>query len=143
MNATTERAFFALIERTDKCWLWRGRTQPNGYGKLGERYAHRISFEIANGSIPVGTEIDHLCGIRSCVNPEHLRAVSHKVNVLAGNTFVARQAAQTHCKMGHPLVAENIYKLRSGKRICKTCGRERDRARYPERYKIEKQKRAA
>lgn len=35
--------------------------------------AHRVSYEIANGKIPTGMQIDHICHNKSCVNPSHLR----------------------------------------------------------------------
>lgn len=48
--------------------------------------AHRFSYEAHKGPIPEGLEIDHVCRNRSCVNPEHLRAVTRRENMrnLAG-----------------------------------------------------------
>lgn len=55
-----------------------------GYGALNinnmPRPAHRISYEIANGPIPEGMQLDHICHTRMCVNPDHLRPVDHKRN---------------------------------------------------------------
>ena len=38
------------------------------------RKAHRIAYESANGPIPDGQQIRHMCHNPSCVNPEHLKA---------------------------------------------------------------------
>src|SRR6187399_3064668 len=81
------------------CWDWTASKQPPGYGQMwnGERVeqAHRISFRLHCGEIPDGLEIHHECRNRSCVNPVHLRAVTHQVNVLAGDTQMARNAVKT------------------------------------------------
>ena len=41
-------------------------------------------YEFANGPIAEGLEIDHLCRVRHCVNPDHLEAVESKVNTRRG-----------------------------------------------------------
>lgn len=66
-------------------WMWTGTVDEGGYGYLtvGKSirvFAHRASWEIKNGPIPPGAQIDHLCHVRSCVNPDHLRACSHAEN---------------------------------------------------------------
>lgn len=79
--------FWAKVEKTDTCWLWRGAHIPNGYGSMwifrpDGRYTqcgvHRISYELNVGPIPEGMEIDHRCRVRDCVNPDHLRLATRK-----------------------------------------------------------------
>lgn len=67
------------------CWIWTGLRNEWGYGTAGSRgLAHRVMYEQANGPIPEGLELDHLCRERACVNPLHLEAVTHTQNVLRG-----------------------------------------------------------
>jgi hypothetical protein len=57
------------------CWLWMGTCDRHGYGYIrikGKRtYAHRASWLIAHGALPVGI-LRHTCDIPACVNPAHL-----------------------------------------------------------------------
>lgn len=71
------------------CWVWRGRTNRDGYGKIGRQtLAHRAYYEALVGPIPDGLTIDHLCRNRACVNPDHMEPVPAVENVRRG--LVAR-----------------------------------------------------
>lgn len=68
------------------CWLWTAGLVRDGYGQFawGKPYgyrAHIISYRLLIGNIPKSLELDHLCGIKNCVRPSHLEAVTHKVNM--------------------------------------------------------------
>jgi HNH endonuclease len=70
------------------CWLWLGTVQKNGYGRFGygeyrSGLAHRWSYQTFVGPIPRDKELDHLCRVRCCVNPDHLRVVTHAENMAA------------------------------------------------------------
>lgn len=68
-----EDDFNALIDKTDACWRWRGSTSPEGYGKYGRDFAHRISWMISSGqAIPLKMRVLHSCDNASCVKPAHL-----------------------------------------------------------------------
>lgn len=114
------------------CWIWTASRTAEGYGKLADgegrwKRAHRIAYELFVGPVSEGLEIDHLCGQPSCVNPEHLEAVTHRVNLLRGGSFAAKNDAATHCPHGHPYDAENTYRGAKGERICLACKRQRGR----------------
>ena len=129
-----------LIEKIDMspwipggCWLWTGHVSSTGYGRMyyngGASNAHVASYELLAGVIEDGLEIDHLCRVRCCVNPDHLEPVTHWENVDRGLA-----GTKTHCIHGHEFTDENTY-LRpdNGKRQCRACTRERHA-----RYKLER-----
>ncbi len=78
--------FWSKVDKTDECWLWTAATVTGygyfGVGRRGEGgvLAHRFSWELVNGPIPEGMQIDHRCHVRRCVNPAHLRLVTDKQN---------------------------------------------------------------
>jgi len=134
-------------EPNSGCWLWTKCTLPCGYGwmsvpdgwtgVLGRRQeaAHRVSYRLYKGDIPEGLEIDHLCRVRSCVNPDHLEAVTRRENVLRGVGLAAINAVKTHCKHGHLLSGPNLrINIRGSKKIkrsCKKCEFISHRRRHP------------
>jgi hypothetical protein len=77
-----------LVNPDTGCWEWQGSRNNKGYGQQWENgkfvFAHRWAYEQAKGPIPNGLSIDHLCGNRACVNPDHLEAVDHATNCRRG-----------------------------------------------------------
>lgn len=131
---TLDQRFFSKVHMTSACWVWTAADNGNGYGVFwtGERntYAHRFSYEAMVAPIPAGLQIDHLCRNRACVRPEHLEPVTCRENLLRGDTRTAREAAQTHCIRGHGFTVANTYRYPgTGKRECRTCNRDRQKAR--------------
>lgn len=115
-------ANFLTKTRPADCIVWTGALNSRGYGCFGvngkSQLAHRVAYEAAHGPIPEGLTIDHLCGFRRCVNPDHLEAVTG-----AENTRRANDAASV-CVNGHALPTERTAR---GKRACRECSREYSR----------------
>jgi hypothetical protein len=142
---TREERFWKKVEKTETCWLWTGGKTKRGYGTffIGNRrhdMAYRYAYEMLVGPIPDGLEIDHLCRNPLCVNPAHLEAVTHRENMLRGETTAAAHSRKTHCPQGHEYTPANTYVTSRGERICRACRREHDR-RYRARVAAERDSR--
>jgi HNH endonuclease len=129
---TLEERFWAQVNKTDSCWLWTGHIATGkGYGRIrvnGEyQKAHRVSYELFVGPIPDGLQLDHLCRVRNCVNPEHLEPVTNRENGLRGTSPIYENLKKTHCSKGHPLSGDNLYPRTDGGRRCRICKVEADR----------------
>lgn len=68
-----------------ECIHWSGHTRSDGYGVKyvygREMRAHRWVYESANGPIPSGMFVMHLCDNPPCVNIAHLRLGTHADNM--------------------------------------------------------------
>jgi len=84
--------FWALVEKTDSCWLWTAHLDRWGYGVFfgdstgtGKRRsvsAHRMVYLLWHGEpVPSDLQLDHLCRVRHCVRPDHLEPVTGLVNM--------------------------------------------------------------
>jgi|SRR5208337_3842879 len=115
------------------CWVWLACKDQRGYGRFSLpytnrqhrriQYAHITAFVLSGKSLADGLVIDHLCRNRSCVNPQHLEAVTTRTNLLRGIGGAAERAARTHCPYGHPYSSENTYVSRKNQRHCRECHR--------------------
>lgn len=92
--------FWEMVNKTSNCWLWTGSTKSQGgYGRFviddnRRILAHRYAYELLVGPITDGMQLDHICRIRHCVNPEHLRVVTRKENM------ENRRGAAAHSRSG-------------------------------------------
>lgn len=114
-----------------------GTVNQHGYGRVRTadkrlRVAHRVAFEMDVAPVADGLELDHLCRVRCCCNPQHLEPVTKSTNIRRGwicRTSVVpfSRETRTHCKHGHDLSVEGTYKRPGGCRECRVCKRRAER----------------
>jgi hypothetical protein len=137
--------FMRFVNEEQGHWMWQGTTlgsnRNHQYGGFqastrtadGKVYAHRWIYEQIVGPIPDGYQVDHVCRIKLCVNPEHLEAVTPQKN--------HRRKRLDRCRSGlHDLtVIENCRWDEKGRRRgCRLCYLERARIRAAQQYAQEK-----
>lgn len=131
-----DERFWAKVEKTDGCWLWRGNLSPAGYGQTYSpatrqtALAHRITYQALVGPIPEGLVLDHLCRTPACCNPAHLEPVTGEENFRRSPIWVGNK---THCPQGHPYAGANLRHKPDGGRRCRECYRQRAEAARRER----------
>jgi HNH endonuclease len=140
---TPEGMKAALLSKravTDRgCWEWTGALSKSGYGKVKWRprdlRVHRVAAHLWLGfDLDDERLICHRCDNPKCFNPDHLFVGTDKDNQLdcasKGRHFGAKK---THCKRGHELSPENVYRTSRGHRSCRACHREDANASYRRR----------
>lgn len=146
MRGFTDRFMqYVSPEPNSGCWLWLGYRCAGDYGRFHisgkqSKMAHAVAYEMAGKEIPYGKELDHLCRVRCCVNPDHLEPVTHRENIRRGMVSASnslRGKAVTQCPQGHLYSEENTvlkkHRIRGVEynlRECRECNRLRCAARY-------------
>jgi hypothetical protein len=137
-RSALERIFLQIKKAKSGCWIWTGAKSHGyavirmGHGKDGYNLlVHRVMLGFKRGSWKYGDlEPHHKCENPSCVRPSHLKMVSHRENILLGDSIASRNAKKERCDRGHLFTANNtiLYERHRNKRIsyeriCRKCRR--------------------
>lgn len=113
-------AFWRRVDKSGSCWMWKGATRgmplQGLYGDFQFRKtriaAHRFSYTISKGRIPIGLYACHKCDNTLCVKPDHLFLGTNQDNQLDASRKGRSRNQHTGkpvCKRGHPLCGANVY----------------------------------
>lgn len=121
--------FWDKVDKTDTCWLWTAKTD-DGYGRFGlgdgkQYLVHRLAFALLKEKIGENMQLDHLCNVRNCLNPDHLEQVTSKENTRRGLAKVFNSDPNL-CPRGHAYDKEVPGKAPGSVYMaCTTCTKER------------------
>ena len=125
-DRTPDIYFWPRVKKSDGCWLWVGG-KGNGYGYVWHdnrtKRAHRVSWEMAYGPIPLGLFVCHKCDTPLCVRPDHLFLGTAKDNIedcfIKGRLVHRPNIERITCLRGHRFTGIS----KRGGRICHPCKR--------------------
>ena len=100
------------------CHIWLGTHTKDGYGIYKGKAAHKLAWEEANGPVPQGRFLDHVCRRRLCCNPDHLEPVTQSVNELRKRMSYRVQIKV--CQNGHARKRFGLVTPEGGF-VCRAC----------------------
>jgi len=121
--------FESKIEKTSSCWLWIGsRATARYYGRFWQGpshvLAHRFSYQLYKGEIPLGLKVLHKCDVTHCVNPDHLFLGTQKENIQDMDRKGRRKQPRGEKCGASKITAEQAIKIRNDPRSMGKIGKD-------------------
>ena len=128
-SVSLKNRFWDKVVKTDSCWIWVGKEDIKGYGRIRvsekQRMAYHVAYYLRIGEwVPFGYQPDH-----TCKNPSCVRIGYGHIEIIPIDEHVQRTSlthpnrVKTHCVRGH----DNWYVVKTGARRCRTCESLRNR----------------
>lgn len=96
------------------CWLWKGRTNDDGYGVVTHQYkfclVHRLAYKTYVAD-PGDKHVLHHCDTPRCVRPDHLFLGTNGDNVKDKMEKGRQPKGEDHPRA--KLTAEQVYQIRT------------------------------
>src|SRR6266849_2555346 len=77
------------------CLLYTKALDKDGYPRISlqgkKGLGSQIVFELSYGAIPEGYQVDHICHVRRCIEPSHLRVLTHRQNVIHIKAYMEKR----------------------------------------------------
>lgn len=121
--------FWLRVDKSGDCWLWLGARRASGHGVVargghqgGMLGAHRVAWELTNGTVPDGLQVCHRCDNPPCVNPAHLFLGTQGDNMRDMHAKGRNAALETVGERNGNarLTDEQIYAIRQASKDVKT-----------------------
>ncbi|MDG4781409.1 HNH endonuclease [Micromonospora sp. WMMD961] len=113
------------VRRDDGCLIVRGYGSRRGvYQKVaGRAWAHIAAYVVFVGNFDPDLDVHHLCGMPDCIEPTHLRQVSHA-------DTCRHRTQRPRCRNGHEREIDPVSgRYRTVCRVCNNEAQKRWRAR--------------
>lgn len=110
------------FDRVFGCTLVVSPVDKDGYGRIGDRRAHIVAWEEANGRLEPGIELDHRCRRRNCIAVHHLEPVSRGENERRKKW--GRRAREEKCPRGHEMATNRVVIPETAGVVCRACNQE-------------------